>query len=311
MVRKKQKNIFVRHRNANPTSTTNHEGSETTATPEPTRDDMDLSLPASPQALRPGTPQHSDAASSNCQDVVKAAMEIKALAPDIEKVNSQISNLIAQGLTDLQRPGYSGKITVSRQTEWILSSSEGFESKGATQCFQCNQFNHTAENCHLIPRCSKCGEEHQTRDCQIKRLDTPYCINCKTYGHMANYSKCPLFPKPRKGTALKTNYTNTVNSIVRPNTSYAQITKNTLHSANPQQKAPPDTNTANISQHSALEITPPAHIPTPSSNGYNECLNLITQTLQNTIQALTQLVQQINYLNVQNPTPPPTTNKKN
>ncbi|GFW74632.1 nucleic-acid-binding protein from transposon X-element [Trichonephila clavipes] len=171
----------------------------------------------------------------------------------------------------------------------MSSATEGFESKGATQCFQCNQFNHTAENCHLIPRCLKCGEEHQTRDCQIKRLDTPYCINCKTYGHMANYSKCHLFPKPRKGTALKTNYTNTVNSIVRPNTSYAQITKNTLHSANPQQMAPPDTNMANISQHSALEITPPAHIPTPSSNGYNECLNLITQTLQNTIQALTQL----------------------
>ncbi|GFU93866.1 hypothetical protein TNCV_1660901 [Trichonephila clavipes] len=104
-----------------------------------------------------------------------------------------------------------------------------------------------------------------TRDCQIKRLDTPYCINCKTYGHTANYSKCPLFPKPRKGTDLKTNYTNTVNSIVRPNTSYAQIAKNTLHSANPQQMAPPDTNTANISQHSALEITPPAHIPTATT----------------------------------------------
>ncbi|GFX12372.1 hypothetical protein TNCV_64181 [Trichonephila clavipes] len=75
--------------------------------------------------------------------------------------------------------------------------------------------------------------------------------------------------------------------------------------------APPDTNTANISQHTAIELTPPAHIPTPSSNGYNECLNLITQTLQNTIQALTQLVQQINYLNVQNLTPPPAINKKN
>ncbi|GFX77403.1 hypothetical protein TNCV_2956011 [Trichonephila clavipes] len=129
--------------------------------------------------------------------------------------------------------------------------------------------------------------------------------------HTANYSKCPLFPKPRKGTALKTNYTNTVNSIVRPNTTYAQMAKNTLHSANPQQVATPDTNTANISQHNAIELTSPAHIPTPSYNGYNECLNLITQTLQNTIQALTQLVQQINYLNVQNPTPPPTINKKN
>ncbi|GFW10228.1 hypothetical protein TNCV_1849451 [Trichonephila clavipes] len=49
----------------------------------------------------------------------------------------------------------------------------------------------------------------------------PYCINCEKYGHMANYSGCPKFPKPRKGTQGKTN-TNTVNSIVRPGTSYSQ-----------------------------------------------------------------------------------------
>ncbi|GFX28888.1 putative RNA-directed DNA polymerase from transposon X-element [Trichonephila clavipes] len=146
-----------------------------------------------------------------------------------------------------------------RHHDGLYCREEGFESKMATQCFQCNQFNHTAENCHLIPRCLKCGEEHQTRNCQIKRVDTPYCINCKTYGHMANYSKCPLFPKPRKGTALKTNYTNTVNSIVRPNTSYAQITKNSLHSANPQHMSPLDTNMAHISQRNPQEITPGTH----------------------------------------------------
>ncbi|GFY24727.1 hypothetical protein TNCV_1017731 [Trichonephila clavipes] len=50
----------------------------------------------------------------------------------------------------------------------------------------------------MIPSFLKCGEAHQTKDCPIQRVETAYCINCQTYGHMANYSKCPLFPKPRK-----------------------------------------------------------------------------------------------------------------
>ncbi|GFT98561.1 hypothetical protein TNCV_2441971 [Trichonephila clavipes] len=89
MVRKKQKNIFERHRNSNPTSTTSHERSQSTTTPEPTCDNtMDLSLPALPQASRPGTPQDFDATSSNCQNLRSAAMEIKCLAPGIEQVHS-------------------------------------------------------------------------------------------------------------------------------------------------------------------------------------------------------------------------------
>ncbi|GFS64092.1 hypothetical protein TNCV_3944741 [Trichonephila clavipes] len=55
---------------------------------------------------------------------------------------------------------------------------------------------------------------------------------------MANYSGCPKFPKHRKGTQEKTNtYTNTVNSIVRPGTSYSQAAS-TSNSTNSQQMAP-------------------------------------------------------------------------
>ncbi|GFS92052.1 hypothetical protein TNCV_1190401 [Trichonephila clavipes] len=52
---------------------------------------------------------------------------------------------------------------------------------------------------------------------------------------MENYSD---FPKPRKGTQENTNtYTNTVNSIARPGTSYSQATS-TSNSTNTQQMAP-------------------------------------------------------------------------
>ncbi|GFS79064.1 uncharacterized protein TNCV_1194381 [Trichonephila clavipes] len=80
---------------------------------------------------------------------------------------------------------------------------DGYDGKGITQCYSCNRFHHTAENCHITPRCLKCGDAHQTRDCEIERVEKPFCINCETYGHMANYSGCPKFPKPRKGTHEK------------------------------------------------------------------------------------------------------------
>ncbi|GFY18492.1 PRE_C2HC domain-containing protein [Trichonephila clavipes] len=124
----------------------------------------------------------------------------------------------------------------SNTLSYLSITVDGFNRKGATQCFKCNLFNHTAENCHLAPRCLKCGNEHQTRECQIVKVDTLFCINCEIYGHLANCSKCPLYPKPRKDTITQTNYTITVNSIVRPNITFAQIAK-TNHPVTPQQMA--------------------------------------------------------------------------
>ncbi|GFW58598.1 hypothetical protein TNCV_1579301 [Trichonephila clavipes] len=44
---------------------------------------------------------------------------------------------------------------------------DGYDGKGVTQCYSCNRFHHTAENCHITPRCLKCGDAHQTRECEI------------------------------------------------------------------------------------------------------------------------------------------------
>ncbi|GFY07924.1 nucleic-acid-binding protein from transposon X-element [Trichonephila clavipes] len=98
-------------------------------------------------------------------------------------------------LITLPRNLYNAKIFDLKTLSYLSISVNGFNRKGATQCFKCNLFNHTAENCHLTPRCLKCGNEHQTRECQIVKVDTLFCINCETYGHLANYSKCPLYPK--------------------------------------------------------------------------------------------------------------------
>ncbi|GFU20184.1 uncharacterized protein TNCV_2557701 [Trichonephila clavipes] len=120
---------------------------------------------------------------------------------------------------------------------------DGYNGRGVTQCFSCNNFHHNADNCYLKPRCLKCGEEHLTKDCPIKqRLETKFCINCQVYGHMANWYGCPCFPKPPKGTTKvnRNSYTNLYNSLIRPNFSYAQATseKPAIKNKNQQQMAP-------------------------------------------------------------------------
>ncbi|GFW35130.1 hypothetical protein TNCV_5066951 [Trichonephila clavipes] len=112
---------------------------------------------------------------------------------------------------------------------------------------------------------------------------------------MANYSGCPEFPKPREGTQEKTNtYTNTVNSIVIPGTSYSQAAS-ASNSTNTQQMAPhvegaPAASVTNQANQSNLPTLPPT--VNFNNNGMFD-MNFITQTLQQTILALSMLTQHI------------------
>ncbi|GFW74248.1 uncharacterized protein TNCV_2524521 [Trichonephila clavipes] len=101
--------------------------------------------------------------------------------------------------SDLQEEGFA----VEKIFGYLQIRVEGFLVRGITQCYNCNNFYHTAENCHLKPRCLKCGKEHTTKQCPIKeRQENPFCINCQEYGHSACYTKCPKFPRPKKGSPL-------------------------------------------------------------------------------------------------------------
>ncbi|GFX73589.1 nucleic-acid-binding protein from transposon X-element [Trichonephila clavipes] len=68
---------------------------------------------------------------------------------------------------------------------------------GASQCFNCNYFNHTSKNCRMTPRCLKCGGSHRTQDCHTtERLKTLHCINCNEDGHIyGDESPVPKIPK--------------------------------------------------------------------------------------------------------------------
>ncbi|GFV12201.1 nucleic-acid-binding protein from transposon X-element [Trichonephila clavipes] len=103
----------------------------------------------------------------------------------------------------LPRNAENVKIFDLKTLGYLQVRVEGFLVREITQCFNCNNFFHTASECHLKPRCLKCGNEHPTKQCPIKeRQDNPFCINCQEYGHTACYTKCPQFPKPKKGSPL-------------------------------------------------------------------------------------------------------------
>ncbi|GFU14256.1 uncharacterized protein TNCV_3579271 [Trichonephila clavipes] len=130
----------------------------------------------------------------------------------IENVSQLISKKTKTALpfsqVTLPRNANNQKIFDLKTVGYMQVKIEGYLIRGITQCFNCNSFFHTAENCHLKPGCLKWGKEHPTRQCPIKeRQENPFCINCQEYGHSACYTKCPKFPKPKKGAPLTANKT--------------------------------------------------------------------------------------------------------
>ncbi|GFT85200.1 nucleic-acid-binding protein from transposon X-element [Trichonephila clavipes] len=251
-------------------------------------------------------------------DHIKSDLEKEGFLPD--RVTQLIGRRTKQKLpvfqVTLPRSMENLKIFDLKTLAHLNITVDGYNGKGITQCFSCNNFHHSAENCFLKPRCLKCGEEHLTKDCPIKqRLETKYCINCQVYGHMANWYGCPCFPKPKKGAAKinRNSYTNLYNSFVRPNFSYAQVAKNSdntktnSNSQNKPQMAPRRPETSN--QTEASINVPPLLKQVQNSNqafNSNPTPNINLNTTQNgnnsdikallstTVQCLIQLLNAMN-----------------
>lgn len=75
--------------------------------------------------------------------------------------------------------------------------------RGPTQCSKCMQYGHGGRNCHLNPKCIRCGECHNSIECPYltdpttnsRREKIPNeLIKCALCGqnHTANFSKCEV-----------------------------------------------------------------------------------------------------------------------
>ena len=97
------------------------------------------------------------------------------------------------------------------------------------QCFQCQAYGHTKNNCHHNPRCVKCGEDHFTEDCTKDRSSPAKCALCSK-DHTANFKGCPVFKAAFKKayprvTSVKTPTSNIHQASYK---SYAEVTRNQI-----------------------------------------------------------------------------------
>ncbi|XP_035225666.1 uncharacterized protein LOC118198161 [Stegodyphus dumicola] len=76
--------------------------------------------------------------------------------------------------------------------------------KGPLQCYRCQGFHHAQSHCNHEPRCVRCGEPHESFNCDKDKATPPKCANCHEIGHTANYRLCVRFPKPKTTPAVKT-----------------------------------------------------------------------------------------------------------
>ncbi|XP_074035496.1 uncharacterized protein [Leptinotarsa decemlineata] len=78
----------------------------------------------------------------------------------------------------------------------VRAEPQRINKKEIRQCHRCQYFGHAQRCCHATARCVKCGEQHETRECQKQREEPAKCANCLG-AHPASYRGCRMFPKPR------------------------------------------------------------------------------------------------------------------
>lgn len=87
-------------------------------------------------------------------------------------------------------------ISKIRAIDYTMISWERYlNNKRIIQCHRCQAWGHATSNCHAAPKCLKCAQDHQTKDCLKTDKDTPAkCINCEG-PHPANSIDCPVYKK--------------------------------------------------------------------------------------------------------------------
>ncbi|GFV33963.1 uncharacterized protein TNCV_2613611 [Trichonephila clavipes] len=150
---------------------------------------------------------------TSTQDPIETSNNFSDLEQDVEHPLPTANQVTTEVVTP--------KITLPHPI--MLKIKKNFREQ--IQCFNCNNFYHTAANCFMKPRCLKCGKEHATKNCRIKeRLINPFCINCQDFGHSACYTKCPKFPQPRKKPPLQTQLKRKISSVNGPKRKFPSLT---------------------------------------------------------------------------------------
>ncbi|GBN85165.1 hypothetical protein AVEN_163867-1 [Araneus ventricosus] len=146
-------------------------------------------------------------------DIEEIKSELAIALPEIEILKvGQLKNVRTKSpmdifMIELKKNGHENKIFELTHFMFLKIKIQNYRKPpGATQCWNCNMFNHSSANCGFQTRCLKCGEDHRTNQYPITTpQENPKCINCGATGHIASWRGCPSFPKikPTKGQGVK------------------------------------------------------------------------------------------------------------
>jgi hypothetical protein len=88
--------------------------------------------------------------------------------------------------------------TKARKIDGIIVRWEKLKGKTQIiQCHRCQKWGHAAANCNAAIKCLKCGDDHATSECSIKKEDATThnkikCANCAG-SHLANITDCRVY----------------------------------------------------------------------------------------------------------------------
>ena len=118
----------------------------------------------------------------------------------VERMKSRRDGRMLQMFqTELSDPAEAEAITSNKitcpQTGIIFKVEEFHAPISVQQCYNCQNFGHSAKNCKAKIKCVICGEGHSHKGCPNREKKQPKkCGNCKG-PHVANYKGCPGYKK--------------------------------------------------------------------------------------------------------------------
>ncbi|GFT17142.1 nucleic-acid-binding protein from transposon X-element [Trichonephila clavipes] len=92
-------------------------------------------------------------------DEIKSDLEEQGFEPErvVQLIGRKTKNPLPVYIS-LPRNITNLKIFDIKTLGYLSIRVEPYEGRGIAQCFTCNNFNHTSENCYITPRCLKCGK---------------------------------------------------------------------------------------------------------------------------------------------------------
>lgn len=75
---------------------------------------------------------------------------------------------------------------------YLSAKIESYQNNHLSQCFECQHFGHSSQNCRHSSRCVKCNGNHLAKDCVKLPEESPVCCNCGK-DHTINYRRCEWY----------------------------------------------------------------------------------------------------------------------